>query len=337
MATVLVDDFEFGSGANSSHIVPFGALSPTVVYNNVANRRKDGAWGISLDSNSFVVYRFLPTLAELYFSIFLVPTGGATGKQIIWRKDGVELGSLRWDSTTKLYSLYTGTATLALTGTTLVPELTAGGGLKNYQMRLKIANAAGSLQFKLEDAMEIDYDNIDSQPGADTVINELCFGNQVYIDNLYVNDTTGAVNNAWPGVVRCYTDFPTGDSAVNVGWTGSAGGLKALLIDESNWDAADYAYSNTVGDIQGYTYPGGLVPSGGVIKCLVVNDLVYKISMGQIKQGWRIGATNYLGGAKSINTGIFTGSGRQHISDVNPATGLAWAVTDNPETVIQHQ
>lgn len=69
----------------------------------------------------------------------------------------------------------------------------------------------------------------------------------LYIDNLYLYDTTGSYNNDWIGEQRVYTVVPTGDTATE-DWTLSTGSDSYALLDEIPANTTDYIEASSVSD-----------------------------------------------------------------------------------------
>jgi hypothetical protein len=294
-------------------------------YHILTSRKKDGGYAVGLDTNIFIAYG-IPSRSEVYISCFIFPTGGSFGKEILWRSAGVELGSLRWNAGQR-YDIHIGTdATPEASGTTIVANESNGGAMKSYILRI----SSGAIQFWLEGALEINY------AGGTAAFDEIQFGNQIYIDDIWINDTLGAYNNGYPGIVRASTQFPTGVGALT-DWTSSTAGNKYGQIDEQPVDGSDYIYSETVGNEQQFTYPGPVIPSGSQVKAIGVYDLAYKISEGNISHGLQIGGFSDLSGVINLSTGYMTGSGRAHYSETNPQTGVEWLATANPDTYLKHE
>lgn len=333
MALLALDDFEFGPNGSDNEVY-LAATSPADgAYVTAAGKFKDGEFGYEIAGNDQFVGYSIPASAEIYLSVWLVPNGNNTGKEIVWKSTGVELGSLRWDGT--LYHVHVGTGGATANGTTAVAAFGSGGVLKNYQLRIKIHNSTGAVQFKLTDVMEIDHNTADTQPGAETTINEIYFGNQVIIDNVWINDTVGTENNAWPGEVRLWSDRPISDSTTNNDFVGTTAGIKANLIN-GDIDESSFVSSAVVGDLQGFAYQAPCVPAGSTIKSLSIIDLPYKVNAGTLKQGLYIGGTAYPSASKELADAVITGSARAEHFELNPDTTVAWVTTDNPEGYLEH-
>jgi len=165
------------------------------------------------------------------------------------------------------------------------------------------------------------------------LIGSFATGTPQTYDSLWVNDTSGGINDSWPGAVRASTQFPTGKSATNDAWTADSGSNKFDRINEQAASAANYIFSDNTGDKQGFTYAAP--PFVGTIKALVVSDIPLKISAGGIKQGVRSGGTDYPSSSKSVLTALGRGVQLQHYLDQNPNGPATWTTSDNPETYLE--
>jgi hypothetical protein len=123
----------------------------------------------------------------------------------------------------------------------------------HIQLRVKIADAGGVIQVKLDGNVDIDYSG-DTKPGAGTTISYFTLCNETYKSNGagYFFDDLVIRDDDWPGEVRFDAALvPTGDSVV--AWTPSAGGDNYALVDEVPPSEADYVYSETDGQQDLYT------------------------------------------------------------------------------------
>lgn len=143
-------------------------------------------------------------------------------------------------------------------------------------------------------------------------------------DDIYVNDTTGAVNNSWLGNVRVKTQFMIANGATNdfsIGGTSPAAThwqsvLNSLLNDTK------YEYSSNVGDIDLFvTDPilnSPLVHAVQVRMGLRQDDATQRVARALI----RLGATNYVGSVDQFTNQTFTMYRERW--ELNPATGVAF-------------
>jgi hypothetical protein len=141
-------------------------------------------------------------------------------------------------------------------------------------------------------------------------------------DDTYIIDWTLGPNSDFLGPVNLYTAVP--DADVSVSWTPSAGS-NFQNVDEipPNGDT-DYNSSSTIGQSDLYRHPLTAVPANSTVFALV-HRLDLKVDSG----------------ARTVNSDVFGSTGGAAVLtsgykiytfplDINPNTGLTWAVSDFP-------
>lgn len=339
MALIFCDDFETGG---FYHWTIGDANITTTGANVYQGARAADVGGAALYARKTLAASY----SELFVSMFILISGTQAVERTIfkWLKDGTELGSLRWDWTSKNFRLYTGTATLVGTGTVVQNHQQGGGAYCNLNLRILIHASTGVLELRHDGNTpgDIVASGINTVVSGNTNINQIQLGpgtslNTIYVDNFWLNDTSGSYNNSWPGVKLCLSQYPTGKSATNDAWTADSGTNKWDRIDEAAASSADYVYSPTVGLKQGFTFAASTLPSNASVAAAVQSDIARKISSGSIKQGTRRSGVDYPSSTKGLLTSYATyGCGVQHIMEVDPATSNPWAYNDNLETYLEH-
>lgn len=254
-----------------------------------------------------------------------------------WRKAGTVLASVRMTATRQI-SAWVGGSKVA-TGTKVWQD----NQVYNIQARYKIHDTTGSLQVRVDGNLDIDYDNQDTKPGSETDFDEFLIGNagtatggsNFDVDDIFLNDTTGGINNSWPGIRYIYPALPTGDSASNNAWSKSTGSAGWSLVDERPHNTTDYVFSSTNGQQQGFTHAVSGVPAASVVKAVRFDYVAYKISSGQIKVGCRSGSTESLSAA--LDLGISPEMQRAYFEQ-DPATTADWAsiaAADAAESLVE--
>ena len=331
MSLIFADDGEGGSGT-----FPWTETNSSVHQ----TPGKDGSYTVLQSGSVFYAKKvFGATYTELFFSCFFKFANDISVRLLSWYHTGgtVELGSVRWNATSHKFELYTGT-TLQVTGSAIQQAESGGGTWFNLNIRVLLHASTGVIDIRHEGATVSDaIFNGNTLPSGSNMDAVQLFTNSVshnaWADNFWVNDTSGSLNNSWPGVMRASTQFPTGKSATNDAWTADSGTNKYDRINEQPASGANFIYSETTGNKQGFTYAA---PSfTGIIKALTIQDLAQKISSGGIKQGIRFGGTDYPSSTKTIKTTYTRESMFQHILEQDPSGPDAWTTADNPETYLE--
>lgn len=168
---------------------------------------------------------------ELYFGFFFRRDVGTAAGQAItfWVNGATFLGGLQFDGSGHI-QVYTGTSTVVATGT----DALVNGTLYHIQVHVKIHDTLGVIEVKLDDILKITF-NGDTKPGADTTINGIGYNvlttGQNSYDTLTINNTSGSVDNSWPGVIRIQRKLVVGAGTYVNNWSRNTG--------STNWEAVD--------------------------------------------------------------------------------------------------
>jgi hypothetical protein len=103
----------------------------------------------------------------------------------------------------------------------------------HYQVRVKIANAGGVIEVKRDDGTEVLTFNGDTQPAANSTIARVQWTspNVSVVDACVINNTTGAADNGYPGILRFQRMLPAGPGFYVNNWSRNTG--------STNWEAVD--------------------------------------------------------------------------------------------------
>jgi hypothetical protein len=118
-----------------------------------------------------------------------------------------------------------------------------------------------------------------------------------YVDEIYVNDSAGAVNTGFEGDVRTDPHFPVTPNGSDRTWTRSTGADDYPLVDEVPPNTTDYLSSTTVGDrVSLHVEP--LRISSGLIYAVSAMAYLTKMDAGLtvVKPYVLRGGTRYYGG-----------------------------------------
>lgn len=156
-------------------------------------------------------------------------------------------------------------------------------------------------------------------------------GAEAWHDDVYVCDTTGAVNNDFLGDIMVVDETPNQDGIYQE-WTPLSGTDHFAMVDEIPPDGnTSYVSDGTIGHRDTYKYPSTGVPAGSQLVALQVN-----IDAEKDVAGTRIIAplVRQAGaGADFVGTDISLSQDPAYaifhqVFDVNPVSGAAWAVAD---------
>jgi hypothetical protein len=142
-------------------------------------------------------------------------------------------------------------------GTTATPVVTAAAW-HHIEVFTVMSDTVGEIKVWVNEELVLNLTALDNVNTALAECSQIQFevsgvypsatGNDWYIDDLYIYDTSGSINNAAPlGDLNAYLLVPTGDTS-EADWSLSTGANGYALIDESTPNDADYIQSATAGD-----------------------------------------------------------------------------------------
>lgn len=148
-----------------------------------------------------------------------------------------------------------------------------------------------------------------------------------WVDDLYVADSNGTVNNSRLGDVHVVSLVPTGHGTHKDG-VGSDGDStdNHLLVDEYDVDTADYVSLTAVSDRDSYTCANlgaGEVPLGAKVS---INVGQGDALLSEVDGFIRLSSTDYDASDPALVSSSF--SWEEWIWDSNPNTSAAWAEDD---------
>jgi len=325
-------------GFEGGHDLMFSSMAGISVTTLGAITGQYGVQGNLGPGGAAAVLPFPAALSEFFIGLNLRSTSySTTGALFGWRKTGTILGSIRQTAGRQL-TLYVG-ASLVATGTKVLVD----NQTYNFQLGIKIHDSTGYVTLKVDGVTDINYTASDTKPGADADVNEWQLGNAGIAagggignyDDLILNDTTGGVNNSFPGIRYFYPALPTGDSATNNALSRSTGSNGWALVDERPHNITDYVFSGTNGQQQGFTHAASGVPAASIVKSVRFDYIAWMISSGQLKVGTKSGSTEDLSAAQSlgISPTVLTA-----YYENDPDTAAAWAsiaAADAAESLVE--
>jgi hypothetical protein len=213
------------------------------------------------------------------------------------------------------------TSTLLATGTI---EIVANS-FYYIEIGVLVANA-GSCTIKVNGVTDINFTG-DTQTQATNSIPYILFGNAIfYLDDLYVCNSDGSINNTYLGDVVCEILTPTSDSSIQ--WTRSTGADSYANVDEAIGAPNDADYNSALATNTGYRDEYGL----SNLSTTAAN--VYGVKVNTRAQKSDIGSANFKHGINSGGTRqsvtITPGIGfanHQAIFETSNGAGTAWNTT----------
>jgi hypothetical protein len=144
------------------------------------------------------------------------------------------------------------------------------------------------------------------------------------LDGLVINDTTGAEDNTWPGIILVASRDPNADQAAHDQWSATSGGSKFPKVSEYPDDPATYIFSVTDAQKQGFDFPAFSVPANSVPISVITEDTALKVSSGEIYQWQKLGATEIASVAKPLGTDLKVVQNRR----TKDPTGATWTLAN---------
>lgn len=146
-----------------------------------------------------------------------------------------------------------------------------------------------------------------------------------YLDDVYVLDTSGTVNNDFLGDVRVQTLLPNTDGTYSQ-LTTSTGTSHSALVKEATPNTTDYVYSSTSGQKDSYHYQTLSANTANVYGVELAN-YSHKDAAGPagFSNLVRVGTTDYASTGQPLST---SWTPNRDILDTNPATSAAWTPSD---------
>ena len=217
MTRLITDGFEIGAIDSVRYPLSSGAIESTT--------KRTGAYSVRTYGDGFGAKTYLycsldEAVSEIYIRLCYYTTSANSAVYVSLRNGTTELVTLKKDSGGAGISLYIGSSEVVDSGVLVTADV-----WNLLEIHAKIDNSAGVVEVKLNGQQIISYSG-DTQPGADTDINYIAFGNNAYYsggsgtetlywDDFAVNDTNGAIDNAWCGDGRIVAIKPNASGDIN--------------------------------------------------------------------------------------------------------------------------
>lgn len=212
----------------------------------------------------------------------------------------------------------------------IVPEGTytttnnSGGGAGWYYVEFKIViGETGSFELKIDEISQLDDNVIDTKANTDGYSCFALFQSALvwrWMDDIYICDSTGSVNNDFLGDCQVIGKFPDGDGSSS-DFAPQGAGDNYIEVDEQDVDT-DTTYSDgSVGDIDYYTY--GDLTEDYLIRGVQLNTTVRITDAGSMSIKNKVQSNSVVadGTERFVNV---TYSTEYDITINDPGTDLPW-------------
>jgi len=243
-----------------------------------------------------------------------------------WKKGGTVLGTINISTAGITISCNGLTATGAY-----IPVVNTWFIL---EVHVKIDDAAGTVALKYEGTTDASVSG-DTKPGADTTVDTLYFSRggasyvTLYLDDMALNDTAGAVDNSWCGDGHITVIMPDDDSTP-LQLTPSAAVHHHLLVDEVPADGDTTYVEGSVTDEEDIY---------GLAACGLVDVIITRIwtearAEDTSSSGLKVALITKASGGSEVSGGdvVLTGTYTTKVlgaeQRVNPVDSAAWEVAD---------
>jgi hypothetical protein len=256
--------------------------------------------------------------SELYIRLGLYMTGGSTRAATVnWGfLQALDSGgnahlTFAVNRISQMLQVIRGTSTGTLLGS---GSVVAANTWYCYEVRVVIDDVYGVVQVKRDGTLDIDLVGTEEAPldtrnagngdigtirfGSHDVTNGL-FG---YLDDIAINDTTGTINNSWPGRGGIYPMIPSGAGTLTQ-FTPDSGGNYARVSDVPPDDDTSYVESAVLDTSDLYT-TAGVTPTDGTVSAVqwLARARLTDSGAGNLRRLVRHDGVNYAGDDQGLDT-----------------------------------
>jgi hypothetical protein len=304
--------------------------------NAAAGRNSTAGFRNSGNSNQTPLKKAIPNLGTVIigFSLDMKGSFPASTTCLLAFRDNTTFQvtiAIGTDGKVRVYRGNIASGTLLGTSTNSISNT----GHHYVEVKVKIDPSVGTVEFRYDNVALIALTGQNTRTSANSFATNILFcsvedGTTSYslsacdIDDLYICDSAGSVNNDFLGDVRVECLFPTG--AGNYAQFTPSTGSNHTCVDETaqNGDT-DTVSSATVGNIDSYAY-GNPTPSSGSVKGVIVTSVAKKDDGGSrlITGHARLSSTDLAGADISLGNSY---KSQQTVLETKPGGG-AWSLTD---------
>lgn len=276
-----------------------------------------------------ILGKAFPNTANFIVGMALNPTPGWAADFLNFGDDGVLQGTLTLNAAGGIsYFAYPNGVR------TLVGSSTPGAIPPNTYSYVEInvvfqPTATGSVALQINGQPIFSISGIITSATSDSYANTVTFfnndaGGTFLIDDFYVCDGTGGVNNSFLGDVSVEALLPTDDGSVNQ-WTPSGAEQNWQLVHNYPINTSNYVYSSTPGDTDSYTFQN--IASGVTVVAVQVVAAAEKDDSNTrlLQVGFGNGTTFAYDETFSLTSSYIM---YPQPFDVDPITETAWTVAN---------
>lgn len=192
------------------------------------------------------------------------------------------------------------------------------------------STSSGTCTVKVNNATVISFTGVTKNGGTNNTIDTVQFGGlfaggagTTYVDDVYINNSSGSFNTGFLGDVRVQTLSPTA-AGTNTQLTPTSGSNYAN-VNEVPDNQATYNSSSTVGQHDTYTM-ADLVAGTGTVYAVQQTMTASKDNSGtaNFKNALYLGGSFYYGSSKSLGT---SWAQFRDMYETDPSTTVAWTPT----------
>lgn len=196
----------------------------------------------------------------------------------------------------------------------------------HIQFQVTINNTTGSYEVRVDGVNVLSGSGVNTRQTANNQVNGYGFGGtgavNFDIDDVFVWDGAGSLNNTFPGDVRVLATLPSG-AGNSAQWTPSTGSNFAA-VDDATPNTTDYVSDSTVGHKDTYAYTD--LAGTGTVLGAQLSLYASKADAGAtrgIKGICRSSSTETL--SSEVTLGVGWRYWLAAIYELDPATAAAWA------------
>ncbi len=317
----------FTEGAEFQDLLFWTGKNGSPIISTSVKRSGTASYRVATGGNEYY-YKDITPITEGYWRIGWRFDNYSFGDVVFkWYYAANLLGQLKINATSHKMELYV-SSTLVNTGSIELVSQT----FYLLEIHIKIANSGGAIEFKIDGVADASFSG-DTQPGSDTTISRLQYGdaggsNLFYFDDLAMNNTNGSVDNSWcnDGHVILMIPDSNGDVSQLLGSDGNSTDNYLLVDDVPPNGDTDFVESSTLNEYDLYN-----LAASGLTGTTIRRAWAEARAKDTVAEGGLIAlvlktlSTEYDGTTDfSLLTSYTRVVGTDH--PTNPNTGSAWTV-----------